>query len=231
MLFDLRSKRRRHLVRIVYGLLALIMLGGLVLVGVGTGNNNGGILNAFTNNGSGGNQNSVVNQQVKAAVKKTEKDPNSGAAWANLVQARWTAAGTGSNYDSTTSAYTDSGKDQLRYATAAWTKYLSVTNDKPAVGTSFVAAHAYQALTKWSEASQVWQYVIDSEGPGTTAALKGYLCTALTSYAAGQKSTAVLAQNEALKVASKTEKLELKSDFSAAKASKATAAQYAAGDC
>ena len=53
MLFDLRSRGRRHTVRVIYLFLALVMASGLVLVGVGTGSS-GGLLNAFTNGSSSG---------------------------------------------------------------------------------------------------------------------------------------------------------------------------------
>lgn len=94
MLFDLRSRGRRTTVRVIYVLLALVMLSGLILVGVGTGNDNGGLLNAFTNNGSGnGSQNSAINTQTRNALKATKANPNSKEAWRSLVNARWSAAG------------------------------------------------------------------------------------------------------------------------------------------
>ena len=56
MLFDLRSRGRRRTVQVVYLGLAVLMGGGLVLFGVGTGNGVGGLLNAFSGNGSGNAQ-------------------------------------------------------------------------------------------------------------------------------------------------------------------------------
>jgi hypothetical protein len=53
MLFDLRSRGRRRTVQAVYLGLAILIGGGLVLFGVGTGSGNGGLLNAF----SGGSSN------------------------------------------------------------------------------------------------------------------------------------------------------------------------------
>jgi len=231
MLFDLRSKRRRSAVRVVYVFLALIMLSGLVLVGVGTGNNNGGLLNAFTNNGSNSGQFQAVDQAIKSAIKQTQKTPNSASAWSTLLGARYSAASTGTNYNSTTGEYSKGGKDQLKAGVAAWQKYLSVTHDKPEVGVSILAAHIYQALGQWGDASTTWQYVIASEGPGTANAAKGYLCTALTSYAAGYKSKGALAGAEALKLSPKASQLELKSDLTAAKGSASTAQTYASSEC
>src|SRR5438270_4645033 len=106
MLFDLRSRGRRRTVQGVYLTLALLMGGGLVLFGVGAGNGLGGLLNAFTGNGSGSNQSQVVRAQEKTALKAVKADPNSAAACSQMVQARWTAAGQGANYNVSTATFT-----------------------------------------------------------------------------------------------------------------------------
>src|ERR1700727_2311068 len=123
MLFDLRSRGRRSTVRVIYAGLAVLMFGGLVLFGVGAGTGIGGLLNAFTNNASNSNH-QAISQETRAALRETKKNPNSAHAWASMVQARWSAAGTGSNFDNATSTYTASGKHQLRLAAAAWARYL-----------------------------------------------------------------------------------------------------------
>src|ERR1035441_5067753 len=123
MLFDLRSRGRRRTVQFVYLGLAILMGGGLVLFGVGAGNGNGGLLNAFTGNGSGNAQNSALTAQEKTAVKATKANPNDASAWASLVSARWANASAGNNYNSTTGAFTVSGKKELANTAAAWERY------------------------------------------------------------------------------------------------------------
>src|SRR2546421_24591 len=108
MLFDLRSRGRRRTVQAVYLGLAILMGGGLVLFGVGAGNGFGGILDAFTGNGSGNAQKQVVSQQEKTALQQTKLRPNDPAGWAALLQARWTSAGQGSNYNAATGTFTAS---------------------------------------------------------------------------------------------------------------------------
>src|SRR5205085_807545 len=102
MLFDLRSRGRRRTVQAVYLGLAILMGGGLVLFGVGAGNGLGGLLNAFTGNGSSSGQKQVVSQQEKAALRQTRQSPSNPAGWAALVQARWTSAGQGNNFNTNT---------------------------------------------------------------------------------------------------------------------------------
>src|ERR1700746_2816495 len=113
MLFDLRSRGRRRTVQAVYLGLAIVLGLGLVLFGVGAGNGLGGLLNAFTGNGSGSNQSSVVSAQETSALKAVKADPNSAAAWSQLLQARWSTAGQSGNYNSTTGTFTASGKKKL----------------------------------------------------------------------------------------------------------------------
>jgi hypothetical protein len=231
MLFDLRSKSRRNTVRVVYVILALLMLSGLLLVGVGTGNNNGGILNALGTGGSNSGQNSLIEQQTNAAIKATRKHPDSPKEWAALVQARWTAAGTGSNYNTTSDTYTKSGIKQLDGAATAWQKYLSLTHDKPDLGTSLLAGKAYQALQQWTAAGEAWQYVIQTQPAGSSSAVKGYECLALNSFAASQKSKGELAAAAANKLLPKVDQAEWKTTVTGAKSSASTAAGYVADDC
>jgi len=76
MLFDLRSRHRRRAVKVMYSALALLMGGGLVLFGVGTGQSGGGLLNAFGGGGSSGAQNQVVSQEETAARKRKLSKPS-----------------------------------------------------------------------------------------------------------------------------------------------------------
>src|SRR5947209_6509624 len=113
MLFDLRSRGRRRTVQTVYLGLAVLMAGGLVLFGVGAGNGVGGLLNAFTNNGSSGAAKQVVSQQEKAALRATQLNPQNAAAWGQLLEARWTSAGQGSDFNASTGTFTALGKKEL----------------------------------------------------------------------------------------------------------------------
>jgi hypothetical protein len=232
MLFDLRSRRRRTAVRVIYVFLAFIMLAGLVLVGVGTGNNNGGLLNAFTNNGSGGNGNAVANKAVQTALATAKKKPDAPASWSGLMTAYYTAAESGSNYNSTTGAFTKGGKAELKNAVTAWNKYLDVTKQKASLDTSLFAAKIYQSLADWKNAAVAWQYMIGSQKAGSLNTLKGYECVALNSYAAGNSTNGALAGAKALALQpTKLEKTSWKADLKAIKGSKTTAAEYVSSLC
>jgi hypothetical protein len=220
MLFDLRSRGRRRTVQVIYLLLALIMVSGLVLVGVGTGNGNGGLLNAFTNNGSGGGS-TASDAQVKAALKATQKDPTSAGAWGSLVQARFELAGQGNNYDSSTSTYAKGGKAQLTEAVSAYEHYTTLTKT-PAVSVARLAAEAYTIIAQYKGASSAWQAVAAAEPSANT-----WVCVAATSYAAKNTRLGALAAAQAVKLAPKLQRVQLKEELTSAKTEGATLAQEA----
>jgi hypothetical protein len=231
MLFDLRSRRRRGAVRVIYLFLAIVMVAGLVLVGVGTGSNSGGLLNAFTNNGSSSGQNDAITSQVGAALKEVKKHPNAASSWSALVQARWAAAGSGSNYNSTTDTYTSGGKKQLQYAATDWIKYLSLVGGKPSLTTSILAARVYQNLSEWANASTAWEYAAGAETGGASAGLSQYFCMALNSYAGGLSEKGDLASAEVKKLAPALRRLSLEQTLKEAKSSATTAQETVSQDC
>ena len=158
MLFDLRSRGRRRTVQVVYLGLAVLIGGGLILFGVGTGSGTGGLLNAFTGNGSGNAQSQAISQQEKNADKQVKVNPNNAAAWAELVSARWADAATGTNYNSTTGAFSADGKKELAGTTDAWQHYSSLTK-QPNPNLAILAARAYGNLGNYSSEANTWEIV------------------------------------------------------------------------
>jgi predicted Zn-dependent protease len=222
MLFDLRSRGRRRTVQAVYLLMAILIGGGLVLVGVGTGSG-GGLLNAFTNSGSSSGQKAAVSAQETAALKATRQNPSNATAWGNLLEARWTSAGQGSNYNTSTLTFTASGKQELAGAVAAWEKYVSLASS-PDPSLAVLASRAYVALGNYSGAASAWE----KETEVSPSEVKGYECLAITAYSAGQTRKGDLAAAKALTLLPKAQQTSVKSSFSSAKSSKSSAQQLAA---
>jgi hypothetical protein len=210
MLFDLRSRGRRRSVQAVYLGLALLMGGGLVLFGVGTGSG-GGILNAFTN-GSGSAQGQVVSQAEKDALRQTKLNPNDPSGWSALVQARWTSAGQGSDYNASTGVFTASGKKELLGTTQAWQRYLQLTKS-PDPNLAILAARAYAALSNYAGAANAWEIEADAN----PTEVKGYECLAVSAYAAKQTRKGDLAEAKALNLTPQLGRTALKSEIDAAK--------------
>jgi hypothetical protein len=212
MLFDLRSRGRRRTVQVIYLGLAVLIGGGLILFGVGTGTGGGGLLNGLGGNGSNSGQSQAVSQATKSALKAVKANPSNPSAWFGLEQAYFTAAGQGNNFNSTTGTYTAEGKKQLAKATAAYQHYLSLKKT-PSSDAAILAAKAYGQLGQYSQEASGWQYVVQAN-PGLA---KGYECLAFSAYAAKNTRVANLAAAKALRLAPKLQKLQLKNALTASK--------------
>ena len=211
MLFDLRGRGRRRTVQVVYLGLAILIGAGLVLFGVGTGTGGGGLLNGVGGTGSG-NQNSVVSQQEKAALKQVKANPSDPAAYSALVQARWTSAGQGDNFNSSTGQFTAAGKKKLAQTTAAWEKYVTLTKT-PDPNLAVLAARAYSAQGNYGGAANAWE-VETASSPNTA---KGYECLAVSAYAAKQTRKGDLAMAKAIDLVPKAQRALLKTQIQSAK--------------
>ncbi len=219
MLFDLRSRGRRRTVQAVYLGLAVLMGGGLVLFGVGAGNGFGGILNAFTGSGSSGAQKQVVSQAEKTALRETSANPSDPNAWASLIQARWSNANQGNNYDTTTGAYTASGKTELSALTSDWEHYVSLTKN-PNSNIAILAANAYGQLANYAGEATAWEY----ETLANPSQAKGYECLAASAYAAKQTRKGDLAAAKAESLVPKSSRAQLKLQLTQAKTNPQVAA-------
>jgi hypothetical protein len=211
MLFDLRSRGRRRTVQGVYLTLAVLMGGGLVFFGVGAGNGFGGLLNAFTGGGGGG-QKQVVSQQEKQALRATQANPNDPQGWASLLQARWTSAGQGVNYNSSTGTFTSSGKKELTGATQAWERYRQLSKS-PDPNLAVLAARAYGALGNYSGEASAWEI----ETAANPSQAKGYECLAASAYAAKETRKGDLAAAKAASLVPKPQRALLKQQIQQAK--------------
>lgn len=138
MLFDLRSRRRRRVIKTVYLFLALLIGVGLVGFGVGTGGNFGGIFNAASGGGGSAAGQDIALKALTKAQKNAalhQKDP---AAWQKVGIAAFNVAQLPTNYVATTNStstattnYTASGIKVLAVARQAWNRYLALSPTKP----------------------------------------------------------------------------------------------------
>jgi hypothetical protein len=211
MLFDLRSRGRRRTVQVIYAFLALIMLGGLLLVGVGTGSG-GGILNAFTNNGSGGGSSGAVKSAFeKQALKLTKEQPNNPAAWAKLIQAEY------SDYTSQTKS--GPAKQALTDLTNSYTHYLTLTKT-PDPDTALLASRAYALLQNYKAASAAKEIFANANPTSANA----FECWAMAATAAKQTRIAQLATAKAISLVPKAQQFETTQQLKQLSANAAAAA-------
>src|SRR4051794_37221960 len=126
MLFDLRGRGRRRTVQVIYLGLALLMGGGLVFFGIG-GAGNGGLLDAFKNNG--GSSSGQIEKRVKTAKKGTTARPQDPRAWAVLASAEYQLAGASKGYDQQTGQFSGTARKHLVAAKSAWDRHLTLAGD------------------------------------------------------------------------------------------------------
>ncbi|HEX4733450.1 MAG TPA: hypothetical protein VH247_03475 [Thermoleophilaceae bacterium] len=213
MLFDLQGKRRR-LVQATYLILAILMGGGLVLFGVGSGNISGGLFDAITGKDSNSNSsvNSTVNKRIERDQAALKLNPNSEAALADLIRAHYQLAT--NDADANTGAFGNTGKQELAKADTAWKRYVKVSKaPNDSLASLMLQAYSQGGLNKPADAANAAQ-VIAAARPSAAAYL------ALTTYAtqAGQKRTADLAGQKAIDLAPKSQKKLVKQQVAAAKA-------------
>jgi hypothetical protein len=218
VLFDLRSRGRRRTVQVVYLGLALVLGGGLVLFGVGTGSGNGGLLNAFTGSGSN-NQSSAISQQEKTALKQVKANPNSAVAWGNLEQARYENASS-VGYDQATNTYTAAGKKELGNVALAWQRYQALTQN-PSSSLAILAANAYGTLGQYAQEASAWE----TETAASPSEVKGFECLAISAYAAKQTRKGDLAAAKATSMVPKASRKALTTEIDTAKTQPTLAAQ------
>ena len=213
MLFDLQGKRRR-LVQAMYLILAILMGGGLVLFGVGSGDISGGLFDAITGKDSNNNSsiNSTVNNRIKRDQNALKLNPRNQAALADLVRSHYQLAT--EDADPNTGAFGTDGKSELEKASSAWQRYINVV-DKPSDSLAGLMLQAYGegGLNKPGDAAKAAQ-LVSSARPSWQAYLT------LTAYAAkaGDTRTAELAGQKAIELAPRAQKKLVKQQVAAVKA-------------
>jgi len=143
MVFDIRG-RRRHVVKVVYAILALLMVASLFLV---TGAIN--LNSLFGTNTTGESASQVAEKQAVAIEQRIAKEPaQEEALLANLTRARITAANALAS-EATSEDEVEEWRQQMSKASEDWSKYLE-TAKEPSAGVAALAAPAMFQLAEVS---------------------------------------------------------------------------------
>lgn len=195
MLFDLQSRGRRSAVKVIYLGLAILMGGGLVLFGIGTGTGGGGLFDVF--NGSSSSTSAQVSSTEKHAAREVRLHPQDPKGWADLARARYQTAGLGGNYDQTTNAFTSDGRAKLATAATAWQRYLKLDPQHPDATLARLMATAYSqdGLDQPADAATAIEIVTEQQ-PSAAA----YATLAEYAYLAGQMRKGDLASGKAVQL-------------------------------
>jgi hypothetical protein len=201
MLFDTHSPRRRRAVQVTFALLALLMGGGLVLFGIGSNQQGGGLADI-----AGNGQVDLVAQAEKSAEdaqKALVANPKDEAAAAKLALARFTIAANKA-YDPQTGKLTEDGQSLLDQADASWTAYLKLGPAKPDAKTAFnfVSFYNSQGSVDYAKATRALEAVLVTRKP--SAGL--YAQLAVYAIASGDNSKYEAARKRALALATSDER-------------------------
>jgi hypothetical protein len=146
MVFDIRGKRK-HVVKVVYAILALLMGSSLFLV-VGPLN----IGSLFGNENGSTSAASVLEEQASTIERKLKKNPEDEALLAALTRARLNAGNAGIVEDPTvgTREVPQESLVQFRKGAEAWEKYVKATAGKPKPLIAQLAATTYFTSAEFS---------------------------------------------------------------------------------
>lgn len=215
MLFDLRSRGRRNVIKVVYLTLALLMGGGLVFFGIGS-DVAGGIVDAITErDGQGGGD--IDDRLVKREadqVAATRANPQNATAWAELARTRYLLAGQGDNFDQAQGTFTEEGRVKLRQAAEAWQKHLELAGERPddRVASLMVQAFGPTGLNDLDQAVLAQEAITQARPTSATFAQ-----LAVLAYQADQSRKGDLASERAVELAPEDRKKSLEQQLEQAK--------------
>jgi hypothetical protein len=212
MLFDLRGRGRRRVVRVIYIGLALLFGSGLVLFGVGAGTNGGGLFSAFT--GNEGTTNTSFSGPIKKYKKLTEQQPSNLAAWEGLTKNLLHEGGSEA-YVTNAGVVTSKGKALFNQTAQAWSGYIALNPPKPSLelAKEMLRVYGAEGLNQPTQAVQVLQLVVAAEP--SNAAYNAQL--AEYAYRAHNVRVGDLASAKAVSLAPAAERTRVKSELAEVK--------------
>jgi tetratricopeptide (TPR) repeat protein len=202
MLFDTHSPRRRRFVQVIFGTLALLMGGGLVLFGIGGATSGGGLFDAFTNNNT-----SDIGKSAEKDATKAQKilvtNPKDEPAALKLARARLVIA-TNDAIDPSTGAVAEEGQPKIDAAVSSWDKYLALGPAKPdaSLAIQYATFFAQPAVADYAKAQRAMEAVLVTREPSSGL----YSQLTIFALAAGDKARAKEARAQALKLAPSAER-------------------------
>ena len=142
LVFD-TGGRRKHVVRVVYAILAVLMGASLFLV-VGPVN-----IASLFGGGSASNASKVLDEQAQRIERKLIQDPNNEALLLSLTRTRISAGNalTEVNPETGGTFFTPEGQEELNQAVAAWSRYLKQTKE-PNPSAALLVSRTYFGLAE-----------------------------------------------------------------------------------
>jgi len=148
MLFDLQSPRRKRVIQVVFGGLAILFAFSFVFLGIGTGLS-GSPLEAI---GIGGADDPAeqFQDQIDEQQEKVDANPADKAALVELINLRYQAANQKYELDEETGAtsLTPDAEEELQRAGDTWDQYLKAAGKAPDSSAGLIAVQVFSALAQ-----------------------------------------------------------------------------------
>lgn len=209
MIFDLKSGKRRRVVQVVFGFLALIFFIGFVGFNIGGEGGGGGIVDEIVGGGESGS--TTYDQQIEDAETTLETDPENQTALLDLVRYHYlSATESGVTTDPATGVteVTETSRVDLEQSAQRWQEYLDTRPKEPDVGAAANAAQAYVLLGDAGGAASAQEIVAESQG---TAAAYGQL--AYYVYADGRIGAGDSAARKSVKAAEPSQRKQIEQNL------------------
>ena len=146
MLFDIRG-RRKHVIRVVYAALALLM-GLSLFVAVGPFN----LTELLGTGGSGKSAGDVLDEQAERIERRLVKSPKDEGLLLSLTRTRVSAGKAWTEVDPSTETpvVTPEARSEYEAAQEAWKRYLAVVKGEPSALMAQLVASSYFSLAETS---------------------------------------------------------------------------------
>jgi len=230
MLFDLRAPGRKRAVQAVYVVLAVVLVGGTILFGVGTGLP--GIFGGGNNTASTQSLSDQNQDRLDDLNKRVQANPKDAAAWGSIASLRF-ASGIEQIPQEATNA-TPEAKEQFSKAAEAWNKYLALKPDPVDVQVANRMASAFspENLNRpadWADAQGIATQAVEekAEADKTPVPAETYVALLQAQYAAKRERLAKITESKLREVTPKSEEKVLDATIALAKDPNDTKAQAA----
>lgn len=224
MLFDVRAPGRKRLIQAIYLVLAIVLVGGTILFGVGTGLP--GIFGGNNDNGGGIDIAKQQQEKLEKVEKQVAAKPRDQKLLAQLASLRY-AAGVSKIGENVVNLPPEA-RTEMQKAANAWQRYLDTNPDPidPGLANKMVAVFAPDALKQpdnWANAQAIVTEaaVADAKARGQKPAVNAYLQLLTAQAAAGRKRQAKITADAARSVVPKAQRKELEEAIKTAQDPKA----------
>ncbi len=207
MLFDTSSPGRKRVIRVVYGVLALLFVVGFLGFGIGTSGSLGGLFDALgltDSNGSGGGD-AALQSQIDDATARFQKHPDNAGTVVTLLSLHLSQAKNKYGDDQDLNA----ARPDLDEALNVWEKYLKTDPKQPSVSGAGFAAQIYAVTGDYAGAARAQQILVDAN----PKQLQLYVQLAQLYYQDGDFANGEKTAKEAEAVAPKKQKAKVKKSF------------------